>query len=106
MDHHFMWSWPIYGYLFMAGVGAGAVAISAFVQLRGPSGNLGERYFEIAKYGFAAYILNFRSYQLIYGALATVPIFFLWIYLSWLVMLVGAVVAAVLKLRTLPSTTP
>ena len=59
--------------------------------------------FEFAKYGFAAYILNFRSYQLIYGALATVPIFFLWIYLSWLVMLVGAVVAAVLKQSTMES---
>ena len=58
--------------------------------------------FEAAKFGFAAYILNFRSYQLIYGALATVPIFFLWIYLSWLVMLVGAVVAAVLKFRSSP----
>lgn len=54
--------------------------------------------FETAKYGFAAYILNFRSYQLIYGALATVPIFFLWIYLSWVVMLIGAVVAAVLNI--------
>ena len=55
--------------------------------------------FELAKYGFALYILNFRSYQLIYGALATIPIFFVWVYLSWVVMLIGAVVAAVLHLR-------
>ncbi len=55
--------------------------------------------FEIAKLGFAFYILNFKSYQLIYGALATIPIFFIWVYLSWVVMLIGAVVAAELKTR-------
>lgn len=55
--------------------------------------------FELAKLGFAYYILNFKSYQLIYGALATIPIFFIWVYLSWVVMLIGAVVAAELKTR-------
>jgi membrane protein len=55
--------------------------------------------FEIAKFGFALYIINFNSYQLIYGALATIPIFFLWIFLSWLVLLAGALVAATLRDR-------
>ncbi len=55
--------------------------------------------FELAKLGFAYYILNFKSYQLIYGALATIPIFFVWVYLCWLVMLVGAVFTAALKKR-------
>ena len=50
MDH-LMWSWPIYGYLFMAGVGAGATAISAFVYLRGAGGNFGRRHVDIARYG-------------------------------------------------------
>ena len=53
--------------------------------------------FEIAKLGFAYYILNFRSYELIYGAISTIPIFIVWIYLSWQVMLIGAQVAALLK---------
>ncbi|AHG63748.1 putative ribonuclease BN [Advenella mimigardefordensis DPN7] len=49
---------------------------------------------EIMKAGFAYYITKFPSYTLIYGAFATIPIFLLWIYLSWLVVLFGATVAA------------
>ncbi len=52
----------------------------------------------IMKTGFAFYISRFPSYTVIYGAFATLPIFLLWIYLSWLGILLGATVAA-----TLPS---
>lgn len=51
MEHHLMWSWPVYWYLFLAGTGSGAIAVSAFIYLRGPGGNYGERYFTLAKYG-------------------------------------------------------
>jgi membrane protein len=46
--------------------------------------------FEVAKMLFGLYVRLFPSYQLIYGAFATVPLFLLWIYLSWLIVLVGA----------------
>jgi membrane protein len=52
--------------------------------------------FELAKRLFALFIRQFPTYALIYGALAALPLFLLWMYLSWLITLLGAVVAAAL----------
>ena len=52
--------------------------------------------FEVAKRAFALYLQNFPTYTLIYGAFATLPIFLVWIYMSWLVVLAGAVFTAML----------
>ena len=52
--------------------------------------------FEIAKRLFAIFVTRFPSYTMIYGALAAIPIFLIWIYVSWLIILVCAVIAAAL----------
>jgi membrane protein len=55
--------------------------------------------FETAKHGFRFYITQVPTYQVIYGALATLPLFLIWIYLSWVIVLVGAAVTATLAER-------
>lgn len=46
--------------------------------------------FEVAKRGFVEFVTLSPSYQLIYGAFAAVPMFLLWIYISWCIILLGA----------------
>lgn len=59
--------------------------------------------FECAKFGLATYLGRVPSYQQIYGTLAVIPIFLIWIYISWSVVLLGASLAASLSaFRYLP----
>lgn len=49
--------------------------------------------FEMAKYIFAFYLVHFETDELLYGALATIPIFLLWLYCSWTIILIGGLVS-------------
>ncbi len=59
--------------------------------------------FELAKRGFAIFVSGFPTYTLIYGAFAALLIFLIWVYVSWLIVLVGATFTATL---IEPSVTP
>src|SRR5256714_5259899 len=50
--------------------------------------------FEIMKRSFALYIAQIPTYALVYGAFAVIPVFLLWIYFSWVVIVIGALIAA------------
>lgn len=49
---------------------------------------------ELAKKAMAFYLLQVPTYSLIYGAFAALPILLVWIYVTWLLVLLGAVLAA------------
>jgi membrane protein len=48
----------------------------------------------VLKRGFGIYLAFLGTYQTLYGALATLPIFLIWMYLAWLTVLFGAEVTA------------
>jgi len=54
-------------------------------------------FYEIAKYAFTLYVSNFQIYELLYGALAAIPLLLIWIYLTWLIVLIGAEISHFMK---------
>ena len=54
--------------------------------------------FELAKYGFGIYVKEMSGYENIYGALAILPLFLVWIYISWVIILFGAHITYCLSL--------
>jgi len=52
--------------------------------------------FEVLKYAFGLYLAHIPGYQAVYGAMAAVPLFLIWLYLSWSTVLLGAELSAAL----------
>ncbi|GJM06373.1 MAG: hypothetical protein DHS20C10_01070 [marine bacterium B5-7] len=53
--------------------------------------------FELAKKIFALYIKHFPTYEVLYGALAAIPIFLIWMYCCWVITLIGAELSVALS---------
>ncbi len=51
---------------------------------------------ELARRLLAWYIAKVPTYSLVYGAFATLPILLVWIYVAWVIVLLGAVITAYL----------
>ena len=51
----------------------------------------------LLQWGFGVYVQQFSSYAAVYGAFSILPVFLLWIYLCWLMVLLGCVVTAELS---------
>jgi membrane protein len=62
----------------------------------------------LLQWGFGVYLQKFSSYSAIYGPFSVLPVFLLWLYLCWLMVLLGCVVSAELsdssRRRVLPGT--
>jgi membrane protein len=54
--------------------------------------------FELAKRAFGIFVMNFSSYKLVYGAFAALPVFLIWVYLSWSIILLGVEVSRALAI--------
>ena len=53
--------------------------------------------FGILRKAFGVAVLTSTTYQTLYGALAVIPIFLIWMYLAWAVVIFGAVITAALE---------
>ncbi len=62
-------------------------------------GVLAASLFELIKNGFSLFVAQFPAYRLVYGTFAVVPIFLIWIFISWLILLFGMEFVRGLTLR-------
>jgi membrane protein len=56
---------------------------------------IGALLLELSKTGFAVYVNQFSNYDAIYGALATIPILLIWLYIFWLIVIYGAFIVKI-----------
>jgi membrane protein len=57
---------------------------------------------EVARHALTWYLKSIPAVSMVYGAFATLPIFLLWMYVTWLIILVGAVFVASLPSLSVP----
>jgi membrane protein len=58
--------------------------------------------FQLAQWGYVRFQVGVANYRAIYGALATLPIFLVWIYIAWAIILFGAELTAAVQRGDIP----
>ncbi len=58
--------------------------------------------FQLAQWGYVRFQVGVANYRAIYGAMATLPIFLVWIYIAWSVILFGAELTASMQRGDIP----
>src|SRR5438105_9864853 len=53
--------------------------------------------FQLGQWAYVTFQIGAANYQAIYGALAAVPIFLVWIYIAWSIVLFGAEISATIQ---------
>jgi membrane protein len=56
-------------------------------------------FLSIARYLFGVFVTYFANYKILYGPLSVIPIFLVWLYVAWMLILLGALVG-----RSIPRT--
>jgi membrane protein len=59
--------------------------------------------FQLAQWGYIRFQVGVANYRAIYGAMATLPIFLVWIYIAWAVILFGAELTASIQRGDIPA---
>lgn len=81
-----MWLAFSFIYLFMPNTRVNPISASA-------GGIIGGTLWQFCQWAYIHYQFGFRTYGAIYGALSQLPMFLIWVFVSWIILLLGAEVA-------------
>jgi membrane protein len=95
LPYLFVWAGFFFLYIFFpyTKVRYGPAAVGSFV-----TGVL----FQLAQWGYVRFQVGVANYRAIYGAMATLPIFLMWIYIAWSIILFGAELTASIQRGDIP----
>ena len=81
-----MWLAFSFIYLFMPNTRVNPISASA-------GGIIGGTLWQVCQWAYIHYQFGFRTYGAIYGALSQLPMLLIWIFVSWIILLLGAEIA-------------
>lgn len=96
-----LFTWVSFSFLYILIPTARVRVLPAFI-----AGAFAGVLWEISKHGFNLYIAKAVTYNKIYGSLGAIPVFLAWVYLSWIILLLGAELSFILQTDRRSGNTP